>query len=221
MKLREKLLKDLNILFFELDSKSRTLFLNVTQRIELFFECDSKIEIFDWKNSQQIELFPKKLWPKELNFFSQNDAKIVFSKIWFEEKNLLENMTHRIEFFIQKMTQRIEPFRNMTHRIEFFETKKTDRIEPFFSLTEVNPSFQHDSQYWTLLFNMTQKMIIFLIDSKKNWTGFLEYDSKNWAPFFSKMTRRIELFLEEWLKELNLVSKEKSQRVELFFLILK
>ena len=38
-----------------------------------------------------------------------------------------------------------------------------------------------------------------------------------WARIFSKMTRRIELLLQEWVKEMNLVSKEESQRVQLFF----
>ena len=136
---------------------------------------------------------------------------------WLTELNLfffLRIMTHRIEPLF--MTYRIEPL-FMTHRIErlfefdsknwisfwvwlkesnFFEAKKTHRIEPFFSLTEVNPSFQY----------------------AKNKTGFLEYDSKNWERILSKMTRRIELFLEEWLKELNIVSKGKTQRVELFIL---
>ena len=183
--------------------------INTTQRVEFFSKMTQSVEHlleFDWKCWNFC------IGLKELNFFqpyySKNWAFFCMNpKFIFFKKKLISS---------QKKTQRIEPFRNMTHRIEFFETKKTHRIEPFFSLTEVNPSFQHESQYWTLLFNMTQRMIFFWL-TQKNWIEFLEYDSKNWARIFSKMTRRIELFLEEWLKELNLVSKEKSQRVQLFF----
>ena len=71
-------------------------FLNLTQRIEPFFECDSKFEIFCLKNSQNIELFPKNYDSKNWTFFSKEWCKVFFlKKIWFEEWNLLENMTFK------------------------------------------------------------------------------------------------------------------------------
>ena len=108
-------------------------------------------------------------------------------------------------------------FLSMTQRIDFFWSEKdsqnwtllfTHRSEHLFSMTRRVEPF--------LFSNMTQR-IEFFSWLTKNWTGFLEYDSKNWERILSKMTRRIELFLEEWLKQVNFVSKEKSQRVEIFW----
>ena len=133
MNLREKLLKDLNLLF-----------LNLTQRIESFFECDSqnighfpknydsknwifkyesKISIF-FPIRKQLHLF---LWirRKELNpFFFQYDAKnwtlffeydakkwTPFSFIWRKELNsFLWIWRKEMNTFFFHVTQRIETF---------------------------------------------------------------------------------------------------------------
>ena len=187
--------------------KALNTFLNLTERVELFLH---------W--TQRIEIFFSTIWLKELSLF------LYESTIEFALKKQQESPS-------QIMTQRIEPFRNMTHRTDFFETKKTHRIEPFFSLTEVNPSFHHDSQYWTLLFNMTRRMIFFWLTQKLKWISrtwlkelspnFLKNDSKNWTlfkwlielslfyePLLNKswtfyLTQRIEPFFCIWLKKSN------------------
>ena len=86
-------------------------------------------------------------------------------------------------------------------------------------LKEFHPSFQHDSQSWIFLFNMTHRnwTLLFNITQRIEPT-FFEYDSKIWT-FLCK---------EIWLKELNLGSEKKpqkngtlffnmTQRIELFF----
>ena len=170
-------LHDSNCFFDQYDSKSSFFSQKLTQSVEHLFE-------FDWKS-----------W----NFF------VLDSKNWF---------------FFNHMTQRIEPFFCMSPKLNFLKKKltritipKNDSKNWTFSkhdsqnwiflkrkrLTELNPSFH--SQKWTLLFNMTQRMNFFDW-LKKNWTGFLEYDSKNWARIFSKMTRKNEL------------SRRMTQRIE-------
>ena len=136
-------------------------------------------------------------------------------------------MTPRISFFFcEKWVKELNPFLNTTHRIEFF-FNKPQRIEFVFLiwLTELNPSFQYDSQNWTHFFNMTHR----------NWTFFFqhwlveieptcfEHDSENGTHFeiwlkemnHFVMCQWIELFSWTWLKELNFLNM--TQRSKLFF----
>ena len=120
------------------------------------------------------------------------------------------------------MTLRIDFFWNITHRIEHLF-----RIQ----LTELNPFFGHDSQNWTFFFlNMTHR----------NWTHFFEcdptiffykhFDTEMIDPvwkmtqriepflfFFSTMTQRIELFVNDSLNWASFMTLF-SIRVELLFL---
>ena len=211
------------------------------------FQYDSKNWNFFFQNAQGIEpLF-------HMNYFFNHMTQriepfFVWVQNWIFSKKKQESPS-------PKMTQRIEPFRNMTHRIEFFVTKKTDRIEPFFSLREVNLSFQHDSKNVFFLIDskklnrisrrMTQRIEPCVKRSLKEWNFFfdsevkncilsfstwlaelnlfLEYDPQNWTFFqydwknselitelnffFGKMTQRIEpfCFFQQWLKGLNLL----------------
>ena len=224
--------KNWTFLVFQYDPKNWTFFkmlkeLNLSS-IWITFLHDSNWTLFWSIRLKELNFFsnndskrwtPFGIWLKELNLFCIGLKELNFFQPYYSKNWALFCMSPKLNFSkkkkrinpIPKMTQRIELFRDMTHRIEFFETKKTHRSEPFFStwLTVLNPSFQHDS-----------KNDFYLIDSKNlNWISriwlkelspnFLKNDSKNWT------------FSEEWLKELNLVSKEKSQKRVQLFLILK
>ena len=108
-------------LFFWIRLKESTFFFNTTQ----------KIEIFGW---QKIELFPMNYDSKNWTFFSKNVQSFFLEK-WFEEWNLLENVTHRIEFFKQKHDSNNWTLFTLTRRPDFF---KTQRIELFFKYGSKN-----------------------------------------------------------------------------------
>ena len=83
----------------------------------------------------------------------------------------------------------------------------TQRIEPSFStwLKELNLLSKYDSKNWTFFSTMTQKIeLSFRNIETVSW----KYDSKIWTSF-----------LIIWLKELNLLSDNMTQRIELFVII--
>ena len=173
-------------------------FFNTTQRIEhLFFLHVTHVFIwfkelifFFWKISQRIDFsYDSK------NGTWRRDLKFMFFKIWFKE----------LDFFYDSQTWSFF-FKN--YDAKNFLKNMTERIEPFFVwLKELN---------------------FFFWFAAKNWVFFLlNFDSKNWAIFLNS-TQRIELFLYDlqnwtssflliWFKELNLVSKKATQKIEIFF----
>ena len=179
------------------DSKSWSLFFNMTRRIEpfLFSNVTQRIVFFKMLKELNLSSIWITFWHSriELFFFDQYDSKSRISS--------------------QKMTQSVEPFRNMTHRIEFFWNEKdsqnwtllfTHRSEPFFStwLTVLNPSFQHVSKNF------------FLIDSKKIEPCVKRKVSKSGTFFYSEV-KNCFLSFSTWLEELNLFFN-MSQWIEPF-----
>ena len=184
--------------FFQFDSKNGTLFLNMTQRTESFF---SK-------------------WLKELNLFSQSDAKNCFFFFF--------SLTRRIEPSFLNMSQWIEPFCRLTHRIEpcFFVSIWLKDLTPLkkYDFQELNlliiwikglNFWKCDSKYWTLFFNMSQRIEPTFPTWVKELIFFFEHDSQKLfkiitqrIDFFSwNMTykaQRIETSFHTWLEELNL-----------------
>ena len=124
--------------------------------------------------------------------------------------NLFKNWLDGLNFLFY-MTQRIEPFFLILLKgLDGFLIFK-----PFstISLTNDWPCFEHDSQNWTFLFkmsqriehmtwlkvliellkNITQRIECFFEYDSQNWTTHFEYDSKNWTflsifVFFNKIT---------------------------------
>ena len=142
----------------------------------------------------------------------------------YDSKNgTLLNMTQRFElvfecdskYFFQKKKLSIEHFESMT-----------PRIEPDFEklwLKELNPSFQHDSKNWTLLFNMTHRIEPFFFKMSQRIEPFLLNTTQRIEPFFffsnSKnwnfwMTLRTEFF-QMWLKKIDFFFQKKKLLEEL------
>ena len=212
-------------LFLEIWLKELNLFKWLTElklflwliELNLFFEYDSKNWFFE-HDSKELNL-PLLVWLKELNLFFLHG-----SQNW---TSLFRIMTHRIELLF--MTHRIEPL---------FEYDSKNWISFWVWLKESNFFWsEKDSQNWTLLFthrnehlfsiwreemNLScfptwlKELNFFDWLKKKNWTGFLEYDSKNWERILSKMTRRIELFFSIRLNELNLFLEYDPQNWTFF-----
>ena len=100
-----------------------------------FFECDSKNRTFFWmwlknwnfwlkKIVNKLNSF-QKIWPKELNFFSQNDAKIVFFQRSDSKKGtFLKICLNELNFSNKNMTQRIEPFLLWLRELIFLRLKE-------------------------------------------------------------------------------------------------
>ena len=113
-------------------------------------------------------------------------------------------------------------------------------FKPFstISLTNDWPCFEHDSQNWTFLFkmsqriehmtwlkvliellkNITQRIECFFEYDSQNWTTLFEYDSKNWTffvniCFFTKKINRFEPF-STWLRENEPDFQNLTQRIE-------
>ena len=113
-------------------------------------------------------------------------------------------------------------------------------FKPFstISLTNDWPCFEHDSQNWTFLFkmsqriehmtwlkvliellkNITQRIECFFEYDSQNWTTLFEYDSKNWTflsifVFLPKKINRFEPF-STWLRENELDFQNLTQRIE-------
>ena len=215
--------KELNLLLFHDAKKIEPIFWNVTQRIEPDFQkFAQRIEhssLGDWKNwvlfSEWLKDFVEYdsknrtflwIWLKVLNLFFNMTQGIESSfSEWLEDLNFILHMSQRIKPFLEKkkMTRRIDLLKNINQIIENF--LMTQRIELLLQrpwLTELN-LFSYDSQNWTLLFNMTQRIEPFL----KNMSHQI---------FFAKNIQRIEHFLI-WLKELNLLF-DMTPRTELFLL---
>ena len=76
---------------FQYHSKNWTLFLNMSQRIELFFKCDSMIQRINWSflfsMTQRIE--PFFTWLKDLNFFTSLKDLSLFYLVRPKELNCL------------------------------------------------------------------------------------------------------------------------------------
>ena len=206
---------------FQFDLKNWTLvkillkelnpFQHMTRRIEHFFNRTFSIwlkELNYINMTWRVE--PFFIWPKEWTCLEK----------WVKYLNPFLNMSQRIEFF--QMIQIIEPHFKIGSlnwifvilRIEFFlEKQRIERIEPFLDITEsIEPfNFLNMTQRFEPFFpNITQRFVFFLKKKNpKNWTrwiwlnelnSFWKCDSKNWT-LFEKMTQRIELFLEEFLKD--------------------
>ena len=210
-----KRLIELNLFLWtssQYDSKSWSLFFNMTRRIEpfLFSNMTQRIELF-FQNAQGIEpLF-------RMNYFFT----------WLELNSSLINTTQRVEFFTKNDSKCWTPFWIWLKELNLFCTglKELNFFQPF------------DSKNGAL-FCMSPKLNFFLKNTipkndSKNWT-FSKHDSQNRIPlkrkrlkemnpflfFFSTMTERIELFVNDslnWASFMNLF----SIRVEFFFFWLK
>ena len=217
----ENMLKEL--FFFEYHSQNWTYFSALLKEWNIW-EYDSK----NWTSfeithdTKKLNFLWNKIWPKELNFFSDKTQRIDFF-FWREELNpFFSDRTQRIEPFLDESktwelsfehdpmhwtflwlalehVSMIWAFFDMTQSIDFFLLKE---INPF-SRIWLEP-FLHDSKIWEPFFYMTQRLQPFVHDSM-NWTflwtflwtwlnemSLFLHDSKNWT-FFSWI----------WLKELN------------------
>ena len=220
-----KWFKELN-LFFEkitqrigLDSKTWTLcFSNLIPRTGLILmtpRLEASFLNYDTKNFflKKKKKMTQRIGPK---FLTQRNVFFV----WLKE--MIFCMAQRIDFFV--WLKELKPFSlNMTQRIEtfFFEYDAENwclflflpqRIETFSSLPQMIELFFFknfiDSKNWTFFSDMTQRNEI---RKKKRL--------KELNLFFWNMTYRIEplLFSLIWFKELNFVSKKKTQKIEIFF----
>ena len=108
MNLRENCSKTWTF-FFWTWLKESNLFLNVTQNLK----------ILGWKIVKTLNSF-QKIMTQRIELFSQkNDAKFFLKKIWFEEWNLLENMT-----FKQKHDSNNWTLFTLSRRTFFFKDSK-------------------------------------------------------------------------------------------------
>ena len=140
-------------------------------------------------------------WLIELNLF-----------LWTSFSRWLKELK---SFFL---TQRIEPFlfSNVTQRIEMFLLKMSQRIEPLFHVNffvhdskNLTFFFQCDSKNWTFYY-LTQRIQPFSYLTQcielfsclpQRIEPYSKYGSKNWIGF-SNVTQRLELFSLLWLTEL-------------------
>ena len=211
-----------NWTFFQLWLKHLNLFLNMIRRIELLSD------IFDSKSKNRTSFFFNTTQRIEHLFFLHVTHVFIWFKelIFFFEKFLKELIFH--------MTQRMVPDAE-TWNLCF--SKFDSKNWTFLWLADLKFFFQnYDAK--NFLKNMTERIEPFFVWLKelnfffwfaaKNWVFFLlNFDSKNWAIFLNS-TQRIELFLYDlqnwtssflliWFKELNLVSKKATQKIEIFF----
>ena len=191
-----------------------------TPRID-FFIFDFFQQFFSkiWTLLIEIEPFFS-TWVKE-NDSILYDSKILFffAKCMTQRMNwsFLENMTLRIEFFERKTYSKNWTFSKIDSmdwtfcftwpkelNLFFLYNSKDWTFSSFlnpFSTIALNdwPCFEHDSQNWTFLFKMTQRIehmtwLKVLIELFKNITQRIEC--------FLNMTHRIEpLFFWIWLQE--------------------
>ena len=151
----------------------------MTQRIELFFLIWLKrIELLFSDKTRRIELFVETDSTNWTLFFT--DSKIWIFSMWYKE------------FFFHKHDSRhLTLLKNMT----LFEK---------LWLTELNPSYEYDSQNGTLLFNLTQRIEPFSKYYSKNWTLFniwLEELNIFFQKNFFIMTQRMKIFNMFWRVE--------------------
>ena len=200
-------LKDLNSLFFKLDSKNWTYF-DDSQTWSFFLELWHK-EFFFWKKKNDSKNWTKIFDSKKCFFcMAQRNDFLYGSKNWFfvwlkELKPFSLNMTQRIEtFFFEYDAENWCLFLFLPQRIETFSSLP-QMIELFFFKNFI------DSKNWTFFSDMTQRNEI-----RKKKKRLKELNL-----FFWNMTYRIEplLFSLIWFKELNFVSKKKTQKIEIFF----
>ena len=207
---------------------------NKTPRIEPFFNTTQRFCL--WKMTQKNQKFW--IWLTELNFLNVIQRFLhKDSKHW----TLLVNMTHRIEPFcsiwLKELNHRtfsqwfkefnfliwleeLNPFLKRPEKLTFL-VKMSQIIRTLFEpwFTELNIHFEkYDSKNSTLLFNMTYRIkslsSTWLIEIEPFFSTLL----KELNPLRLNMTLRFELFsAKKWLKELNLGSKKKPQKMELFF----
>ena len=185
---------------FEYFLKDLNSFLNTTQRIDPFFNTTQKLKFLVDKNWT----LSNELWLKELNFFSKNDARFFFfkkKKIWFEEWNLLENMTHRIEFFKQKCDSKNWTFLTLTQRTVF--------------LLKNELFFKYGSKNWIFCLVSVKELVFSSMTHWKLLKELFFHVSKSW--FFFNMSQRIQLFFQIRRKELH-PFLNTTQRIEPFFL---
>ena len=97
--------------------------------------------------------------------------------------------------------------------------EKDQRIEPPFSnwLKELSPPFQYDSKNGTLkkiwLTLRIQRIELFFSMTQRIVSFFFQCDSKNWTLFFECLNE-LNPFVD-WLKELNPVFFNMTQKIEL------
>ena len=195
---------------FQYDSK---IFSNMTRRIEPFFiTWLSKNLIF--KDSQT--------WTFLKIFFQKDSKNWSFFLLWLSKWNLFEVQIRLTELYFFHTTHRIELFwKWLFWDIELFFLNTTQRIEILQYDSEDSTFFLwYDSKYWTffvwlselnfffkkydlthrieplfmnLFFKMTQRVEVFLSDSK-NWTFLVfQCDSKELKCFFSKCLKELNL----------------------------
>ena len=153
------------------------------------------------------------------------DLKLFFQKLWRKEF-FLKKMTQRIEpFFLYDsknwtlfvwlkelnpfcMTQRIEPFFVWRKELNPFALNMTQRIEPFFFICRKELSFF--AKFWLELshfFLNRTHRIELFLNDLQNWT----------SSFFTNMIRRIERCVKKRdSKNRHLLFRKMTQRIELF-----
>ena len=191
---------------FEYFLKDLNSFLNTTQRIDPFFNTTQKLKFLVDKNWT----LSNELWLKEtfvIELFSPKMMQSFFfqkKKRWFEEWNLLENMTHRIEFFKQKKKSDSKnwTFLTLTQRTVFLRLKN----ELF---------FKYGSKNWIFCLVSVKELVFSSMTHWKLLKELFFHVSKSW--FFFNMSQRIQLFFQIRRKELH-PFLNTTQRIEPFFL---
>ena len=211
-----------NWTFFQYDSKDFEYFTKIwtlftTQRIDSFlirlkklkFLVDKKLNSFQRIRTQRIELLFSKKWCKV--FF--------YKKTWFEEWNLIENMTHRIEFFKQICDSKNWTFLTLTQlwtlqmwlkELNFFLFSISQRIGVFlvWLIENYAKNCSFNSKSWIFL-DMSQRIQVFFLNTTQRVAPFFwirrkelnpfvfEYDAKNWILCLWKRRKELNPFVFE------------------------
>ena len=183
-------LKDLNLFFFEYDSKNWTLliwldfffFLKIWPLVLMFS--------FPERDSKKWTIFNL---TQGLNFF-QFDSK---NEIWLKGLNLIEPL---------RTTQRIELFKKYDSK-KYFITKYISQNWIFLEKKDSKDwtFFQYDSKNWTLLKNWPKALSLFFSTRLKELN-----------PFFSKKKIDSKMTQKRKLEELNFIFKNDSEKWTFF-----
>ena len=228
------------------DSKSWSLFFNMTRRIEPFLFSNMTQRI-DFQNAQGIEPLFHMIYllfymTRIELFFDQYDSKSrIFHKKWLKVLNTFLNLTERVEPFLH-WTQRIElffqPFDSKNWAFFLYESKiffkfffliipshkMTPRIEPLFvsTMTQRIELFVNDSLNWSSFMNLFSIRVEFFFFWLKE-LNFFEYDSINRTHFFVWLTnwnfrlKKSKMKLFNFLKTQNWFFSHDSKNRTLFF----
>ena len=175
----------------------------------------------------------KKIRLKELNSLKKSMTPRIefFWKKWFKEKKIFLEKKKNSKNWTFFMTQRIESFFlvkkidtlnwtllfNMTHRIEPFFSTWLKELNFFFEqydsknctflckiwLNLLNLFAQYGSKNWTLSYEKTQRIELFIYHDSQNWTFFNL--THRIQPFFSTRVISTNWTFSVWLMELNLL----------------